>query len=203
MTGGASADGAAADQLGGDEFDGAPVSFLCEEMFGLGEEPSLEPFGAAFAGALHGEPMDVQLIASGTVPGVVAGMSSFSGDTGEGDEDFAFEPILGGPKHALLEFADAEAVAVWQDADPMDGPSKDQGDNGVSGFVVSGDFVVGGFHLFSVSEGAPQPRPHPRHAGITSGAGDRAEDPPNCPSNQAASAPAAEARVNLKMQRFV
>ena len=50
MACGSAADGPAAQQLRGDEFDRPPVSFLSEKVFGLGQQAALEPFAPLFAG---------------------------------------------------------------------------------------------------------------------------------------------------------
>src|SRR5262249_32444356 len=68
----------------------------------------------------------------------------------EGDEDFVLEPVVGGAEGAFLELAQAEVLAVGQDADTMNRPPQRQRDDGVPGLVVRDGFVVDRVHLFSV-----------------------------------------------------
>ena len=149
MPGSSAADRTAGQEIGRDEFDGTPMSVACQEMFGLGQEPQDHAFGSTFPGAFDGESLDVLPIASSGIPGMDAGMFRFGRQAAEGDEDFAFDPILGGPDAGLLEFADAEPLAIGQNAYGLHLSSEREGEDGVASFVIGGGFL-GGRHRVSL-----------------------------------------------------
>ncbi len=126
----------------------APVCFLCQEVFGLGQQAALESFGPSLAGALHGQLLHILLIACGSAPGVVAGVFRLGGDASQGDEHLALQPILRWPKHALAEGTMPRVLAIRQHADALDWPAEYQRDDGMAGFVVGSGGVISWFHVF-------------------------------------------------------
>ena len=121
----------AAQQFPRDEFDRPPVSLLGKEVFGLGQQAAFEPFGLPFAGPLHGQAVDIPAVLGSLVPGVGAGMAGFGGNPSQGDEDFAFQPVLRRTEHALAELAHAEPFAVGPDADLLDRAAQAAGSAGL------------------------------------------------------------------------
>ena len=142
MPGGSTAYLPTAQQFGGDEFDRSPVSFVSQQMFRFRQQATLVPFGPALTCTLDRQALDILLIASCAVPGVIARKTCLGRDATQGDEDFSFQPVLRRPNCAFAKFACAETFVFRQDGNAFHGAAEYQGHHGMSGFVVGGGLVM-------------------------------------------------------------
>src|SRR5262249_4181775 len=120
---------------------GPPVAFIVEEVLDAGEQPTFEPVRLALAGPLGRQAADVPQVAVGGLAAVAAGVPGLGRQPGEGDEDLALHPVLGGAEDTLTELPLAEQVAAGQDAHLVDRAVEGQGDHRVPGLVVRGGLV--------------------------------------------------------------
>jgi hypothetical protein len=88
------------------------VALLGKKVFGLGEQSAFQSLGTSSAGPFDCQCPNVLQIAVGSAPGVHTGTAGLRRDAAQGDEDFAFQPILRRSKDAFAKLAPAEVFAV-------------------------------------------------------------------------------------------
>ncbi len=149
MTGGPAADRPQAKQLAGNGFHRAPILLLSQQVFHLGRQAALKPFRAALAGTLDGQAAHQSLIAGRAVPGIITGMACFRRHTSQGNQNFAFQPVVGRPKRSFTKFVQASALLIGNNRYPVHEPAQRQGYHSVPGFVIGGGFIrmLHGFNL--------------------------------------------------------
>jgi hypothetical protein len=151
MASGSAADGAATHQFRGDPFDSLPTIFFRQQVLDLGQETSLKTFGLAGSGPLNGQTLRELVIPSGSVPGVVARKTSFSGNPTQGNEYLPLQPVFRGTNSSFAELADAKDFTIRQDTDIVNRPAQCQGYDCMSSFVIGSTCVERNFHFSSLS----------------------------------------------------